>query len=112
MKKSLIKYPYINKVVKAALCSSHGNCDVKHAFSTSANILTKDKAKMSEKLLNVRLRIIDALRNRYEIEVCNVPRVSLRLKKGQGAESKKRVVFDIFKGTFWISKGTFKFKSI
>ena len=36
----------------------------------------------------------------------------LGFKKGQESENKKKDPFDILKGTFLISKGTFKFKSI
>lgn len=68
-----LKYPQISRVVKAALCLSHGNSDVERSFSISANVLTEDKCKMSERMLNARLWICDALRNRYENKVCNVP---------------------------------------
>ena len=52
-----------------------------------------------------RLRYLMYLGTRYT-------RGSLRLKKGRGAENKKRASFEILKGTFFNSKDTFKFKSI
>ncbi|KYN24381.1 hypothetical protein ALC57_04018 [Trachymyrmex cornetzi] len=47
-----IKYPVVSKVVKALLSLSHGNADVERGFSTSALILTDNRASMSEKTLN------------------------------------------------------------
>lgn len=57
-----LKYPSLSKVVKVCLSLSHGNSDVERGFSLSKRILTEDKASMSERLLNDRLIIQDAVK--------------------------------------------------
>jgi predicted outer membrane protein len=64
------KYPLVSKIVKAALCMSHGNADVGRDFSWSGRIMTEEKSSMKVKMLNARLIVSDALKkfeNRPEI---------------------------------------------
>ncbi|KAL4148221.1 hypothetical protein QTP88_002503 [Uroleucon formosanum] len=51
------KYPFITKVVKAALTLSHGSADIEWQFSVSGNVLTEDKTAMSCRMLNAQLNI-------------------------------------------------------
>ncbi|KAL4085365.1 hypothetical protein QTP88_027224 [Uroleucon formosanum] len=51
------KYPFITKVVKAALTLSHGSTDIERQFSVSGNVLTENKTAMSCHMLNARLNI-------------------------------------------------------
>lgn len=52
----------MSKVVKALLSLSHGNADVERGFSTSALILTDNRASMSEKTLNSYMIVKSALK--------------------------------------------------
>lgn len=58
-----LKYPLLAEVVKAALSLSHGNADVERSFSKSKRVLTEDKAQMSERTLDAKLTVIDALKS-------------------------------------------------
>ncbi|KYN01819.1 hypothetical protein ALC62_07392 [Cyphomyrmex costatus] len=60
-----IKYPVVSKVVKTLLSLSHGNADVERGFSTSALILTDNRASMSEKTLNSYMIV------KYALKMCN-----------------------------------------
>jgi len=57
------KYPFITKVVKAALTLSHGSADIERQFSVSGNVLTEDKTVMSCRMLNTRLNIKQGIIN-------------------------------------------------
>lgn len=57
------KYPFITKVVKAALTLSHGSADIERQFSVSGNVLTEDKTAMSCRMLNARLNIKQGIKN-------------------------------------------------
>ncbi|KAE9523755.1 hypothetical protein AGLY_015815 [Aphis glycines] len=69
---SNLKYPLLNKVVRAALSIFHGNADVDRGFSCSANYLTDDRASMSEKTLNAALVVKDAIKM-YDNRAALVP---------------------------------------
>lgn len=47
-----IKYPNLTKVVKGTLILSHGNSDVKRAFSESGSQMTKARASLSSTSVN------------------------------------------------------------
>lgn len=61
------KYPTLEVLVKASLSLAHGNADVKRGFSISRRILSDDKCKMSEGVLNERLLIRDSLKRYTDI---------------------------------------------
>lgn len=79
-----IKYPVVSKVVKALLSLSHGNADVERGFSTSALILTDNRASMSEKTLNSYMVVKYALKKYNNLphavpitkELLNLARIS------------------------------------
>lgn len=56
------KYPLVSVVVQATLSVSHGNADVERGFSTSARILSEDRASLSERTLNALMTVKGALR--------------------------------------------------
>ena len=56
------KYQEIKRVVQNALALTHGNADVERGFSESGNILTSEKSRMSEKMLNSKLHINNGLK--------------------------------------------------
>ncbi|XP_043465120.1 uncharacterized protein LOC122500314 [Leptopilina heterotoma] len=78
------KYPEIKRVVQNALALTHGNADVERGFSLSSRVLTEDKSNMSERTLNAKLYIIDALK-KYDKMVYKVPITSNLIKLAQGA---------------------------
>lgn len=66
------RYPFITKVVKAALSLTHGSAAVERGFSESGNILTDDRANLSEKTLNAILSVRNGLK--YDVmEAYKVP---------------------------------------
>ena len=44
--------------MKSALCLSYERSDVEWTFSTSTNILTEDKAEMSEKISDMKIKFV------------------------------------------------------
>lgn len=64
-----IKYPNLQKVIRALLCLSHGNAEVERGFSQSMRILTKDRNSLEEKTFNSILTVSDAIKNVYAGEV-------------------------------------------
>lgn len=78
------RYPTIAIVVKAALTLPQGNAAVERGFSESGLQLTEDKAHMTERTLNAKLTIADAIK-RYNKEVYKIPITKELIKKGQNA---------------------------
>ncbi|KAK2720837.1 hypothetical protein QYM36_004647 [Artemia franciscana] len=56
------KYPLVSKIVKAALCMSHGIADVERDSYESGRIMTEEKSSMEVKMLYARLIVSDALK--------------------------------------------------
>lgn len=75
------KYPSLEKLIKAALCLSHGNSDVERGFSISKRVLAEDKSCMSEKVLNERLIIRDSLKKYKNASEVPITKELLKLAK-------------------------------
>ena len=78
------RYPTITRVIKAALALPHGSADVERGFSASALHLSEDRANMSERTLNARMIINDAMK-KYDNLAHKVPITKQLLKLGQSA---------------------------
>lgn len=87
------RYPLISYVVKAALSLPHGSADVERGFSTSGQLLTEDKTKMSKRSLNAKQIISDALK-KYRGDLCKVPIPTELLNLGQTAYSNYKAYLD------------------
>lgn len=56
------KYPILQVVVKMCLSVSHGSADIERGFSLSGRIISEDRTSISERTLNAKLYIMDALK--------------------------------------------------
>lgn len=80
------KFPTLAPVVKSLLTLSHGQADIERGFSESANILTPDKASMSERTLNAHQNVRSLLK-RYGGKAKSVPITKELINMGRGARS-------------------------
>lgn len=78
------RYPNITRVVKAIVSIPQGNAESERGFSESAWHLTEDRTKMSERKLNARLTIIDAMK-RYDNRADLLPMTKQLLNCGKNA---------------------------
>lgn len=67
------KYPTLATVIKPLLSLSHGNADVERLFSSSGRLVTKERASMSERMVNSVLSVLDILKSTYNNKVELVP---------------------------------------
>lgn len=79
-------YAEVKRVVQNALALTHGNSDVERGFSTSGDILTSERNRMCEKMLNAQLHINEGLK-KYDYMVYKVPITPELLKLSRGAHA-------------------------
>lgn len=78
------RYPNVSRVVKAILSLPHGSADVERGFSLSSLHLTEDRTRMSERKLNARITISDAMK-KYNNRADLVPMTKDLINYGQNA---------------------------
>lgn len=87
------RFPVIQQVVQAALALTHGSADVERGFSKSARIITDERSRMKERMLNARLSIIDGLK-KYNGQVYTVPITNVLLKLAHNAHHSYQMYLD------------------
>ena len=86
------KYSILQKVVKICLSVSHGSANIKRDFSPSGRIISDDRTNTSERTLNAKLHITDALKHfNYEVDLVPVTNELLLLAKNANKKYKEHL---------------------